>query len=336
MNNLLKKLNINETYTKPIKNIVYDKVKQNTYPKANYNFMADLLHLPKTKEGFSYLFVIVDIWSNVFDMEPVKNKTPEDVLNALKKIMKRKYIKDIKASIRTDSGTEFKGVFHKWLYNQNILQRIAEPNRHQQMGNIEMLNGILGRLLNGYMNTKEEESGTDYREWTDVLDIIRTDLNEMRLRKDGNPAKDIMTPPTDAVPKFKVGDLVYYKSERPLNALGNFQNTNTFRMGDYRYNIKEPRKIKVVLYYPKNIRYLLNTKENVSYAESELLKAKEPDDEERYEVRKIIGRKKINNKIHYLVWWRGYLKKDADWILGSELRKDGLGDLLDEFDGEKA
>ena len=103
-------------------------------------------------------------------------------------------------------------------------------------------------------------------------------------------------------------------------------------MGDYRYNIKEPRKIKAILYYPNNIRYLLNTKENVSYAESELLRAKEQDQEERYEVRKIIGKKSIKGKTYYLIWWKGYLKKDADYILGSELRKDGLGELLDEYD----
>lgn len=332
MNNLIKKLGINETYTKPIKNIVFDKVKQNTYPKADYNFMADLLHLPKTEEGFNYLFVIVDLWSNEFDIEPVRRKTPEDVLVALKTILKRPYIKDIKASIRTDSGIEFKGVFHKWLYDKNVLQRIAEPNRHQQMGNVEMLNGVLGRLLNGYMNTKEEESGTDYREWTDVIDVIRTDLNKMRFRKDGDPTKDIMTPPTNAEPKFKVGDLVYYRSERPLNALGHYQNTNNFRMGDYRFNIKEPRKIKAVLYYPNNIRYLLNTKENVSYAESELMKAKEEDQEERYEVKKILGRKTIKGKIYYLIWWRGYLKKDSTFELKSELVKDGFGEMLDDFD----
>jgi hypothetical protein len=72
MDKLIKKLGINEKYTKPIKKPIFDKVRENTYPKANYNYMADLLHLPTTKEGFSYLLVIVDLWSNEFDMEPLK------------------------------------------------------------------------------------------------------------------------------------------------------------------------------------------------------------------------------------------------------------------------
>ena len=55
------------------------------------------------------------------------------------------------------------------------------------MANIESLNIILGRLLNGYMNTKELETGKLYREWTNVIDIIRIDLNKIRIRPDGDP-----------------------------------------------------------------------------------------------------------------------------------------------------
>ena len=65
------KLKIDETFTKPIRNIKFDKVRANTYPKGGYNFMADLLHLPQTKYRYRYLFVIVDLHSNNFDIEPI-------------------------------------------------------------------------------------------------------------------------------------------------------------------------------------------------------------------------------------------------------------------------
>ena len=135
MQELLKKLKIDETYTKPIKNIKFDKVRENTYPKAEYNMMADVLFLPKTKYRYRYLFVITDLWSNNFDIEPIRSKTPEDVLKAMKKIMTREYIPEINASVRTDAGTEFGGIFHKWLYNNDIFHRVAEPNKHQQVAN---------------------------------------------------------------------------------------------------------------------------------------------------------------------------------------------------------
>jgi len=229
MDKLIKKLGINEEFTKPIRNIKFDNVKSNTYSKSGYNFMCDLLHLPSTRYRYRYLLVIVDLWSNNFDIEPIRTKTPDEVLKAMKKIMSREYIPEIKASIRTDSGTEFKGIYHKWLYDHDIFHRVAEPNRHQQVANAENLNKMLGRLLNGYLNSKELETGRVYKQWTDVIDIIREDLNEIRHREDGDPQHDVFTPPTDAKPKFKINDVVYFKSERPLNALGQVQPTNNFR-----------------------------------------------------------------------------------------------------------
>ncbi len=80
---------------------------------------------------------------------------------------------------------------------------------------------------------------------------IREDLNEIRHREDGDPQKDIMIPPTDSKPKFKINDVVFFKSQKPLNALGQVQPTNTFREGDFRFNIKDPRAIKQIVYYPK-------------------------------------------------------------------------------------
>jgi hypothetical protein len=90
MDKLLKKLNINEEFTREIRGIKFDKVKQNVYPKSGFNFMADLLHLPQTKYRYRYLFVIVDLWSNAFDIEPIRTKTPEDVLKALKIFNRKK------------------------------------------------------------------------------------------------------------------------------------------------------------------------------------------------------------------------------------------------------
>ena len=49
MDKLLKKLKINEEFTKEIRGIKFDNVKSNTYPRAGFNFMAVILHLPTTK-----------------------------------------------------------------------------------------------------------------------------------------------------------------------------------------------------------------------------------------------------------------------------------------------
>ena len=46
---------------------------------------------------------------------------------------------------------------------------------------------------------------------------------------------------------------------------------------------------------------------------------------------KIIGRKKINGRINYLVWWNGYRKSEATWEPRRELIKD-VPKLVKEFD----
>lgn len=332
MKSLLNKLKIDETFTKAIKKPIFDKVKENTYPVHDYNYMADILFLPTTKQKYKYLLCIVDLWSNEFDMEPLKTKEPDESVIAMEKIFKRPFIKKPKASIQTDAGNEFRGSFDKYLHDNSIVHRTTEPARHQQMGNVENLNKQLGRLFNGYMNMKEKETGKPYCEWTDILTIIRNDLNKSRERPDGNPYTDIPTPFTDAIPKFKIGDIVVRKLERPHDALGNKQNTTQFRVGDVRFDVKNPRKIVKILYYSKNIRYMLNTIPNVSYTETELKKV-EGKNEEEFVVKQILDKKMKSRRVHYLVWFKGELKSQAIWLTRIELLKDGLKDMLDEYDG---
>ena len=93
MNKLLKDLNIDETYTKPIKKEkIFTTVKSQIPLKQYLNYFADLLFLPETKEKYKYLLVVVDIASNQFDIEPLKTKQPTEILTAFKKMFKRPYI----------------------------------------------------------------------------------------------------------------------------------------------------------------------------------------------------------------------------------------------------
>jgi hypothetical protein len=321
MNKLLHKLSIDETYTKPVKKPKFDHVKDNVFPKANYNDMADILYLPKTSKGFQYLLVVVDLYTNAFDIEPLKELTAASVLKAFRAIIRRPYIKLPYASLRTDGGNEFKGAFQDFLYDHSILHRIAEPYRHQQLANVESLNGQLGRLFNGYMNAMEQKTDKVYRNWDDVIGIVREDLNN--IRKENAPSKkqnifNIKIPDhVMAEPKFEIGQLVYAKLERPKNALGHNQNTTNFRKGDMRFDIKNPGAIKKILYYPNNIRYLLEGKTNVSYTEQELKLA--PNQTQVYEVKDITGKRVRKGVIEYLVHWKGYSKDKSTWESKAEL-----------------
>jgi hypothetical protein len=289
--NLLADLNINEKFNKRVnKDRTFNSVKDGTVLIENYNMMCDLLFLPTARFGFKYCFVIVDLATDKFDIEAIKNKEPDTVLRAMLKCFKRDYVKQPEISIQTDGGREFKGVFHKWLYEHDILQKTTMAYRHQQMSNVEALNKQLARLFNGYMNHKEEITKKVYKNWVEIIPEVREKLNEIRnkdlpidpykykyppfnpkiiKKKINNKIIEIEQPA-----KFKEGDMVYYKLEYPRNALNKKQPTAKFRVGDYTYN-RDPKEIIIIQYMhgPPYYRYVLDGLPNVSYTEHELMKA---------------------------------------------------------------
>lgn len=296
---LLSKLNINETFNKTIpKPKTYNKVKDNIPLVADYNMMADLLFLPTAKFGYKYLFVIVDLASDAFDIEPIKNKEPATVLKAMKKCFTRDYINEPEYTLKTDSGTEFKGVFQKYLYDESILHKVAPAGRHTSMGNVESLNRQLGRLIMGYLNSNEEKAGKRRVDWLDAIDTIREELNEIRLKKLPKNINEHEYPIQEDLlevkskskqktyrrieSKFKVGQHVYRYLDHPEDALGKKQNTAQRRQGDFNWD-RTSRKIRYVITMGGRgplYRYVLKGLNNVSFTEQQLKLANKSEDED--------------------------------------------------------
>ena len=335
MQELMKKMLIDETYTKPIK-YKYPKVKDNIFPKNGYNYEADILELVQTSGGYNRLLCVVDMYSNYCDFEPMKTKTSTEVLKAFKTIFKRGIVTMPKASIRTDSGSEFKSVVDKYMHDNNILHLWALPERHKMMGNVENLNKIVARFLMTYLQNKTMELNKDYYEWTDIIDELRHNINDAKKHpKDVNLNKYV--PPEinmDQPPKYKINDLVFRRLEVPLNKFSRKLHNTNFRQGDNRFELI-PRKVLQVLAYssPNPWRYILNELPNVSYAEAELIPAKN-ETEEKFIVRKIIGKKTEKKIIYYLVWWKKKLKKDATYEPRSKLLEDNLDEYIKEYEDD--
>lgn len=313
----------------------FNKVKSNIPMHPNYNQMADIIVLPETKEKYRYLLVVTDLASNAFDIEPLKSRNSAEVLKALQTIYTRKYLKLPYASLSTDGDTAFKSVFHKWLFDKNIYHKISAPYRHQQQGNVESLNKLISRLLIGYMNGKESETGRVFREWTDILPTVREELNHYRKINLNNvtyPNPDVYFHAPYG-PKYKIGDIVHFKLDYPEDALGNRQNTAQFRVGDARYSTVPKKIVKIFLMNDKPYyRYQLEGNDNVSFQEAELLPASKKEKESKYKVKKIIGKRTINGKVNYLVWWEGYKKDESTYEPKAQLIEDGLQDLIDEYE----
>jgi hypothetical protein len=319
MDKIFKALGISEENTKPLRiKKTFNKVKDNVPHIKNYNFMADVLFLPETKKGFKYLLVVVDIGTNACDFEPIKDKASETILQAFQKIMKRKYLDKPYASIRTDDGKEFRGAFQSWMTENSIFHKISAPGRHKQTGNVEILNKDLGRILNGYMNSIEEKTGKQYKEWIEILPTVRKMLNEFRIIPEGDPFTDVYPSPDVVESKFQVGDIVYRIADEPLDALGNKQPTKAFRTGDYRWDLTPRRIVRVLRYSGKvPIRYLLENLSNVSYAEWELKKADE--NKVKYQIEYISAKRTMKGVKEVLIKWKGY--KEKTWQNYNNIKK---------------
>jgi hypothetical protein len=292
---LIEKLNINEKFTKVITKDIkkFNEVKENLPLIEHYNMACDLLFLPTTKLSYKYLFVIIDLANDEFDMEPIKSKESSVIVSSMKTIFKRKYLDLPYASMTNDDGTEFKGEFHKYLVNNDILHKIALPGRHKSNPNVESLNRQLGRFLNGYMNSQEVQTGKPYKEWTDIIDTLRKELNKIRVKSlPKNPRTheykilDTLT----TTPKYKVNDMVYRALDEPRNSL-NEKQSGKFREGDNRWD-EVPRRITKVLYYSGSVayRYMLNGIHQASYSEWELMPTPEDVTEDVAEIKAVLDR----------------------------------------------
>lgn len=334
MNELMKKLKIDETFTKlQHKEKIFNHIINNIPLKPNYNFMADLLPLPTTSKGNKWLLTVVDMATNKFDMEPMKNKEALTATKAIKNIFKRKILKIPYASLRTDNGNEFKGSFDNYLVSNEILHKFALPYRHKQMSLVENLNSSLSRILLGYCNMKTIELNKEFNDWDNILDLVRKELNVLRERDIKHYIQSEFQPFKAGLPKYKVGDFVHFKLDKPRDAMNKDINDIRFRNGDVRYSVESKKIVQVVARNdPPYWRYILNDMPNVSYSEAELIPSK--NRQETYLVNKIVGKQIINGGTQYKVRWKGYTKNYDTWEPAEQLIEDGLVDHIKAFETE--
>lgn len=336
MNDLINRLGIDETFTKPVKKEkVFTKFSDIAVPAKGYNYVCDLLYLPEdSKTHCKFALVCMDCGNNMFDLQEIRNRDSETVLNALKAIFKRGILKKPSkgSQIQTDSGTEYGDVFHKYLYNEDIYHKIAGVGRHNQMSAVEAVNKQLGRLFNGYMNSKEADTGKVYRDWCDIIPTIRDELNEIREKPTKNPFTYIpKLPDFSNVDKneFYEGQMVYYKLDEPRNML-NEKQSGKFRVGDRKWST-QPKKIVKVFLYPSRVpfRYMLEGIPNISFTTAQLKKSTQK--EELFYPEKFRDKRTVKKQIQYLVQWKHHKVDQSTWENESQLKEDLGTDAFNEF-----
>ena len=153
---LISDIGIDENHMKNVR-VKHDSFEQMAYPKGGYNFLMDLVHFPIDPTNKKrYMLVVMDLWSRQFDIEGMTGKTASATMVAFKAILKRKYINlDNMTSIKSDDGSEFKGLFKKWFKMNSVLHSVTLPGRHKlyQRAQVIYLPGVNYKLITVNINS---------------------------------------------------------------------------------------------------------------------------------------------------------------------------------------
>eukprot|EP01035_Chromulina_nebulosa_P021692 gene21692-28073_t len=269
----------------------------------------DLLYLPNDK-GFQYALIVVDQGTRLLEAEPLKNRSPSDIITALKKIYKRKVLSK-PSIVVSDSGSEFKGSFDADLLKMGIKHhKIVKVGRSRSVSLAERKNLTIGTIIHKILVQTELDSGNPSSKWTEYLPLIVKSINEKVIEQLNSKKIEKPIKPKHKVELLDEGQSVRVALDKPIDISGK-KLTGNFRSSDIRWD-PEIKTIKYIIQKPEQpILYLLNGNKMgklkadstaytrnqlqvVSANEKERVETEKPieNDENRQEIQKIVDRRK--------------------------------------------
>ena len=319
---------LNSLYKKPMHESHEDTPITQVFTPNTY-FEADLLFMPEDSK-FRYILVVVDCHDRKIDAEPLKNKDNSIIIDAFKKIFKRKILQPPE-NIMFDSGSEFKGTVKPYLESIGVNVLYALVGRHRRLAMVERANQKIGTILFKRMTSEELLTGQTVKQWVDDLRLLVTVLNEHRPPP---TMKEISIDPIAS--KYSgnmldIGDKVRYQLDYPINTTDNKRLSGKFRSTDIRWSPKI-YKITQALLKPGFPPMYLIDKDNVARTKQQLSvitgNQKPPNikyvrtDSEYHIIDSIVDKKRgDNNKDLYKVHWKGKSIQNDSWIAGTELNR---------------
>lgn len=342
-----------QLYIKPTRDSDGDET---TFPHITPNYIqqADTLYLPNDR-NFVYALVISDVGSRLVDAEPMKSRNPEDVIAAFNKIYKRKIL--LKPDIlKTDCGTEFRGKVEQYLTSIGIEHTMSKPGRHRQVALAERKNQTIGKIIHKIILSVELEgkaNKTSSSKWVEylpkIINAINNKVKDSEIEVDSIAKKDIPSvtfSPDNKIDLLAIGQKVRTQLDNPID-IHNKPKIGTFRSSDIRWS-PDISKVKYMICKPNQpIMYILEGKygpskvETTAYTRNQLQKvsvqeketvAVAPVEDNRYEISKLLERRKKGRSYEYKCQWKHLKGKErTSWEPRNELMKD-ISSMVLKFD----
>lgn len=320
-----KKTELKSLYKKPVPENAKEMPVAQVFHKNVYQ-QADILYLPEDKE-FKYLLVVVDLYDNSVDAEPVKDilSKDNDVLKAFKAIYNRHpRILNFPLILTLDSGSEFKQQSVKDYFEDNDVNvKYALPGRSRQLAYVERQNQRIGTILLKRMASQELITGQVSKEWVDDIKPLIKLLNERKKtpltkEKSSDPIADKYSGEL-----LKIGTKVRLLLDKPIDTVRGKRLIGDFRSGDIKWTTKVYKITEVLLKPGYPPLYLTDADDYVARTKNQLQKVSKKDEEpdarfirgnpDTYIISKILDKKVENRKTLYLVKWKGFKEDEATW-----------------------
>jgi hypothetical protein len=290
----------------------------------------DSVYMP-IDDGYEKIITCVDLHSRHVGAVAVKSGTAKDACDALKILLKSEYFKDT-VRIEVDNGSEFKKEFKKLVNDLKIHYVLKKPYRHRSQAMIEgFVNKNISKLLNNRMLADELSTGEISINWKNDLDDavklmnMTIDKNKKkpafsfrakeRAKKSQNGKLPICS--GDACRILPIDTVVRTQLDEPRSAVTNKIMHGKFKAGDLRWETKTSKIKQISLRPNQPPMYLLDEAGPiVAYTKNQLQVVK-PSEKgiykeaiKKYTVEKILGKKVINKKVHYLIKWKHFPDSD--------------------------
>lgn len=300
-------MNEKQLLTKELKKRVIKKFKRRpiitTY--KNHIWASDLLdvsNMSKYNKNYTFLLIIVDIFSRYAFVKPLKNKGGEEVLKGFKSI------KEYPSSLWVDEGKEF--------YNKEVKEYCKENNidmYHTYSGLksvfAERFNRTLRDLIFEYLNNNDTKQYID--ELDDIVDKYNNTYHSSIKETPYNiyikgelPKNKIYL--KDEEPEFDIGDYV-----RKVNVKKMFEKSYTARWSEELYKVVNIDDFQLPIMY--EIEDMKGLKVKGKFYKNQLSKS---------EFREKVDSSKVKDMV-------------KESTVRKKILKEGLGDVIRESKRER-
>jgi hypothetical protein len=311
--------------------------------EPNEIYQADLLYLPDD-HGYKYALVVVDPATGITDVQPLKERSSEAVLEGFKELFARKILPLPKTQIQVDSGSEFRGATEKYFNDKGIGVRYAKTARSRQTPFAEARNKAIGKAVHQRQTAEQLLTNDISRDWVaDVPHFVEA-INDFVKTK---PKKRLTGDPMinkESDPILQIGTPVRVALDKPIESTGQ-RLSGKFRASDIRYDPDNERILNTIISPDEPVLYKVSGKSNLGTAYTYNQLQVIPENEQpppssvirgthsQYIIWKILDKKKEGNKTLYKVAWKGFSESDADttWLPTSSFKTKALKDMLKRF-----